>query len=77
MFLLLLLENFTNSDRMPQYIDTYISPIVSKLWKVSLEKSSPMREQSFSRLHYDMITTSSRHLFGVMYFEHNTRETKS
>ena len=77
MFLLLLLENFTNSDRMPQYIDTYISPIVSKLWKVSLEKSSPMREQSFSRLHYDMITTSSRQLFGVMYFEHNTRETKS
>ena len=38
----LLLENFTDSDRTPPYLDSYISPIISKLWKF-WKKSSPIR----------------------------------
>ena len=37
----LVLEIFTNnnSDRTPPYIDTYLQLIISKLWKLIMEKT--------------------------------------
>ena len=39
----LVLENFTNNARTAPYIDTYISPIISKLFEKLWKKRSPLR----------------------------------